>query len=338
MRKYLLRVCLLSVAFSVLFVLSAFASSMGGGTVTASALDIRTAADDNAPVLTVAPHGAAAIVTGQSNGWYKVYCNGYTGYACADGFDYTGVLEGALGVGVVNADGVRIRSGPSLTSNVRTYRDAGAKFTVTGIDGPWYHVVSDGTEGYIHSNYLTMKVSNGVPKTIAASVDASSAETGSSAEGSTSASEAVPLAVEAGTGSVGAVTCAAGEYSADGEQIVATALQYLGVPYVWGGASPNGFDCSGLVYYVYQQNGYAVNRTAETLYSNGAYVARSDLQIGDILCFYSAPGGPYIGHTGIYIGNGKMIHASSSQNAIAVADLSTEYFNARYCGARRVVS
>jgi cell wall-associated NlpC family hydrolase len=335
MRKYFLRVCLLSTAFSILFVLSAFASSMGGGTVTASKLNIRNAADASASVLTVAPRGSTAIITTQSNGWYGVYYNGYAGYVPADYVDYTGELEGQFGVGIVNGSGVRIRSGPSLTSNVLTYCNTGAKFTVTGIDGPWYRIVFDETEGYIHSNYLTMTAP--AVSAMASATDAAIADSTEDNNTGTDQEVSVGTAVEAVAAS-DYTSCSSGEYSTSGERIVETALQYLGVPYVWGGTSPSGFDCSGLVYYVYQQNGYAVNRTAETLYSNGTYVDRANLQIGDVLCFYSAPGGPYIGHTGIYIGNGKMIHASSSQNAIAVADLSTEYFNTRYCGARRIIA
>lgn len=321
MRKHFLKVSLLSVVFSVLFVLSASASSMGGGTVTASALNICTAADDDASVLTTAPHDAALIVTGQSNGWYGVCYHGYAGYVRADCLKYTGKLDGQFGIGTVSANGVRIRSGPGLTSNVITYCSTGDRLTVTGIDGPWYRILSGELEGYIHSSYLTMTMP----------VQADFAEADNSLFNGN-------CAIQPDAGDTAEIPCAAGEYNVSGAQIVQTAMQYLGVPYVWGGTSPNGFDCSGLVYYVYQQNGYAVNRTAESLYSNGVYVDRSNLQLGDVICFYSSPGDSYIGHTGIYIGNGKMVHASSSQNAIAVADLSMDYFSARYCGARRIVS
>lgn len=123
--------------------------------------------------------------------------------------------------------------------------------------------------------------------------------------------------------------------SAEGRDIVNYALQFVGYNYSWGGKSPDtGFDCSGLVYYVYQHFGYTLNRVAADQAKNGVHVDESDLQPGDILCFYS--GSSYIGHVGIYIGDGKFVHAANSATGVIVTELAG-YYSTRGYEARRIV-
>ncbi|NCB51324.1 MAG: hypothetical protein EOM54_05520 [Clostridia bacterium] len=125
--------------------------------------------------------------------------------------------------------------------------------------------------------------------------------------------------------------------TATGQEIVDYAETFLGVPYVYGGTSPSGFDCSGLVYYCYTHYGYSVNRTAAGLAYSGEEVSASDLQPGDIILFTSS-GGSYIGHTGIYIGDGNFIHAPHTGDVVKISSLSETYYTNHYWGARRVVS
>ena len=124
--------------------------------------------------------------------------------------------------------------------------------------------------------------------------------------------------------------------STDGEKIVATAKKYLGVPYVWGGASPSGFDCSGLVYYVFKVNGYSMYRTPEDQYRQGTYVSRNNLQPGDVVFFYNTVPGTGISHVGIYIGDGQFIHSPNSRSVVSIARLDNTYWNQHYYGARRM--
>lgn len=116
--------------------------------------------------------------------------------------------------------------------------------------------------------------------------------------------------------------------------IVATAQLYLGVPYVYGGSSPNGFDCSGFVQYVYAKCGINLPRTADIQAETGFKVSKSELQPGDLVFF----AGDFINisHVGIYVGNGQMIHASTTYG-IAYDSLSREYRLAHYAGARRIL-
>jgi peptidoglycan DL-endopeptidase CwlO len=103
-----------------------------------------------------------------------------------------------------------------------------------------------------------------------------------------------------------------------GGQAVAIAEQYLGVPYVWGGASPDGFDCSGLVMYVYAQLGVSLPHNAAMQYAVLPKVPASDLEPGDLVFFNG------LGHVGIYIGGGMMIHAPHTGTVVQISAISGE--------------
>lgn len=118
-----------------------------------------------------------------------------------------------------------------------------------------------------------------------------------------------------------------------GSAIVSEAARYLGVPYVWGGTSPNGFDCSGLVKYVMNSLGINVNRVAEDQFRNGVSVNRDELQPGDLV-FFEQNG--YIHHVGIYAGGGMMIHAPHTGDVVKYQSIETDYYRSEYAGARRV--
>jgi cell wall-associated NlpC family hydrolase len=116
-------------------------------------------------------------------------------------------------------------------------------------------------------------------------------------------------------------------------RITGTALRYLGVPYVWGGTSFGGVDCSGFVWAVFAKNGIYLPRTADAQYESGRHVSTHDLRAGDLVFFQTYALGA--SHVGIYLGNGKFVHASSS-NGVRVDQLGEDYYSARYLGARRL--
>ncbi len=122
--------------------------------------------------------------------------------------------------------------------------------------------------------------------------------------------------------------------SSFGAQLAQLALKMGGVRYVYGGSSPSaGFDCSGLVYYVAQQLGVTLPRTASGQWQSGVAVPAGDLQPGDLV-FFNTQG--YASHVGIYIGNGQFVQAETWGTVVHVTSLSTSYWADSYLGARRI--
>lgn len=115
--------------------------------------------------------------------------------------------------------------------------------------------------------------------------------------------------------------------------IISLAKDYMGVPYVFGGTTPYGFDCSGYVQYVFAKAGISIPRTADTQYDFGKPIATTDLVEGDCVFFETYL--PGASHVGIYLGDNKFIHASSS-GGVRINSLTQPYYSAHYIGARRM--
>jgi cell wall-associated NlpC family hydrolase len=112
---------------------------------------------------------------------------------------------------------------------------------------------------------------------------------------------------------------------------VGVALSFQGTPYVWGGESPSGFDCSGLVAYAYAQVGVSLPHSSYAQYSMGVSVPRDQLQPGDLVFFDG------LGHVGLYIGGGMFVHAPHTGTVVQVASLDSGWYAATYVGARRIL-
>ncbi len=120
-----------------------------------------------------------------------------------------------------------------------------------------------------------------------------------------------------------------------GQQVANSALSYVGCAYVYGGTSPEGFDCSGFVQYVYKENGIDINRTASAQLADGFEVAYDDMQPGDVI-FFGTDG--TVTHVGIYVGDGNFVHAQNSDTGVVITNLSESYYANRFLYAHRMVS
>jgi cell wall-associated NlpC family hydrolase len=118
-----------------------------------------------------------------------------------------------------------------------------------------------------------------------------------------------------------------------GERAVKIALKAVGVPYRWGGASPaSGFDCSGLVRWAYGRLGVNLPHSSYALYGRGRYVRGSRMKPGDLV-FFSG-----LGHVGLYVGHGRMVHAPHSGSRVQVVALGGPYYGGTLVGARRITA
>ena len=425
------------VCMAVVTAAVARADSEGAGTVTASALNMRSQPSTAGDVVTCLPRGTVVAITGSTDGWYQVGYKGQTGYMSKDyvsvaqsgtgdfgtgtvtgsyvnvrsgpttayeaigqaskgaSYKVTGVngafyqidyngrtayiysaymslgggtaqsatpnTESASGIGVITGDWVNMRSGPGTGYAVVGTYNNGTKMTITGQSGDWYKVSVNGQTGYVYKQYLSQSgvtaevtETQNTPAVTTAGVNLREGpSTAYTSKGVLAKGTAVTITGKSGqwyrvrwSGTSGYIyqdyistdtntASSAAPASTNGEKIVAEAKKYMGVRYVYGGTSPSGFDCSGFVYYVYKQCGYSITRTATAQNSVGVKVARSDLQPGDIIIFYNG-GKTAIGHAGIYIGDGKFIHASSGGGKVMISGLSESYYNTRFYSARRV--
>ncbi len=301
----------------------------GIGFVDASALRLRSEPNTTSKTLDTAPRNDCVVVISKTGSWYKVSYNLQEGYMHEDYVDVLTRENAELGYGKVTGTSVNLRKGPSTGYARVAVASKGDKCYILGLNDGWYKVIYGEQICYIRSDYLELTEipyenkesansprffrhgkSTGIAPSAAALKDNAPAE-------DTKNEEQKP----SGT--------------ATGKEILAKAKQYLGTPYVYGGASPSGFDCSGFVYYVYNALGYSVYRTPGDQYRQGTYVAKSDLQEGDIV-FFAGTYGSGISHVGIYAGNGQFIHSPNSRSVVSFSDLTSGYWANHYYGARRI--
>lgn len=295
----------------------------GIGFVNATGLNLRQSPDTGSQVLTTANSGECIVVLGSENGWYQVSYNLQVGYMSADYLSVSIAENAELGYGVVTGSGVNLRSGPDTSYNRVATASQGEKCYIIGVNNGWYKVLYNNQTCYIRSDFLSLTE---VPYENQASTSQPKYFRQGKAIGT------VP------TGSTSLSSSVTSSYSgtATGAEILSKAQSYLGTPYVYGGASPSGFDCSGFVYYVYDTFGISVGRTPAAQASAGTQVDKASLQVGDIVLF-AGTGGSGITHAGIYAGNGQFIHSPNSRSTVSYSDLNSGYWSEHfYCGIRVV--
>ena len=311
------------------FSMTAFAAESniihGIGFVNTNGLRLRSKPSTQAKVVDSAPKNDCVIVIAKEGDWYKVNYNLQDGYMHEDYLDVLTKENAELGYGKVIGSAVNLRSGPSTANRVVATATKGAKCYIIGLNEGWYKVIYGTNICYIRSDYLELTE---IPYENQDSAKSPKFYRHGKSTGVTPSAAALN-----GTGSNDSGSASTG--SATGAQIVAEAKKYLGVRYVYGGASPSGFDCSGFVYYVLKQFGYSPYRTPADQIKMGTSVSKANLQPGDIV-FFAGTGGSGITHVGIYVGGGQFIHSPNSRSTVSYADLTSGYWANHYYGARRV--
>lgn len=296
----------------------------GIGFVNASSLRLRSAPSTTASTLTMAPRNECVVVISKSGEWYKVNYNLQEGYMHQDYLDVLTRENAELGYGKIVGSRVNLRSGPATSYSVTAVSSNGDKCYIIGLNNGWYKVIYNGRICYIRSDYVSLTE---IPYENQASPNSPKFFRRGKSTGVAPSAGALTGSTASGSGSASATIT--------GSQILAEAQNYLGVPYVSGGASPSGFDCSGLVYYVLKQLGYSPYRTVPDLYQQGTAVSKSSLQAGDLV-FFANTAGSGLSHVGIYAGNGQFIHAPNSRSTVSYSDLTSGYWAEHYYGARRI--
>ena len=264
----------------------------------------------------------------------------------------------AVGAGVTTGSSLRLRAEASTSSSIITMLNKDVTLAVldTSTSG-WYKVSYAGNTGFVSADYLALDEDNIFETYGRITGDAVNVRTAASTEADalgTVAKDTI-LTVNGLLDGWYDVTCESGtrgyirsdfvdlvssNVSANGSSVVSFAQQYLGVRYVYGGASPKGFDCSGFTMYVMKQFGYSLPHTATGQWKSGlgTKVSFAEMMPGDLVffCDPSRSLGKACSHAGIYVGNGQFIHASSSKNGVIYSDLTSGYYNRYYVGAIRL--
>lgn len=309
--------------------ISVFAADPGGkktgvAFVDASSLRLRKSPTTKSATLDYAYRNEVVVTLGKTGEWYHVLYNLQEGYMHEDYLDAVTVENVELGYGKVNGTYVNMRTGPSTSYKSMGKSMPGDLAYIIGINKQWYKVIWNDTICYIRSDYLDL----------------------TEFPYENRESEKDPVFFKGGK-SVGLRATVANFKAsknyigyeepildATAASIVATAKTCLGVPYKWGGQSMSGFDCSGLIQYVYQKHGIALGRTCKKQYAAGTPISKTELQPGDLVFFQNTYTSG-LSHAGIYIGDGQFIHASS--DGVMTSSLSNSYWKSHYYGACRVL-
>ncbi len=267
-----------------------------------SSVNLRSEANTSSSILAELKNGTKITVVSTANGWCKVTYSGKTGYIKQDYVSTTGSASNNTSASTGTAavvkcsSTVNFRSAASTSSTILGELKNGTAITVLSTSNGWSKVSYAGKTGYISADYL---------------VTASS-----------------------GTAISPSNTAASVSISAKRQSVLNYAAQFLGVPYVYGGSTPSGFDCSGFTSYVFKNTVGSIPRVAQAQYDATTRVSRDDLLPGDLVFFGSSTSS--ISHVGIYVGSNQFIHAPSTGDVVKYSSLTGSYAT-RYQGAGRVI-
>lgn len=209
----------------------------------------------------------------------------------------------------ISSNSVNLRKEPSKSAEVLDVLTINAEVTILTEEEGWYKIKVKNQTGYVAKDLVSNKKTE---------VSSRNADTPRQDKQEANVTPTDSASSDLGT------------------QIANYAVGFVGYPYVYGGNTPSGFDCSGFTSYVYKQFGYSISRSSSGQVNNGVAVAKSDLQPGDLVLF-KGQNSSSIGHVGIYIGGNEFVHASTAKTGVKISSLSSGSYIARYVTARRVI-
>ena len=339
-------------------------------------LNVRKGAGTSYSVITTLSKGTAVTVHSTSNGWSKITANGVNGYVSSQYLSSkkpsssNGTTSTTRTMYVTPDAGLNVRKGAGTSYSVITTLSKGTAVTVHSTSNGWSKITANGVNGYVSSQYLSSKKpssSNGTTsttRTMYVTPDAGlnvRKGAGTSYSVITTLSKGTAVTVHSTSNGWSKITAngvngyvssqylsskkpssssnSSNSSSSSVNAVLNLAAQQLGKPYVWGAQGPSSFDCSGLTYYVYKNAaGITLPRVSSDQSRYGTTVSKSNLKAGDLIFFdTSGSNNGAVSHVGIYVGNGEMIHASSSSSKIVQVSIETSYWNNAYVTAKRVL-
>ncbi|MEH7451577.1 C40 family peptidase [Gottfriedia acidiceleris] len=281
---------------------------------TGNSVRVRSGAGTSYQILGSVNKNQKLDVISLSNGWYKIKFNGSTGYISAS---YVGKVTESTNSNnnqvvsssnyISTGNGVRIRSGAGTSYQILGSVNKNQKLDVISLSNGWYKVKYNGVIGYIGASYVEKET--GSNTTDSNKVDSSQSDTNK---------------VDSNN-----------SQSFDVQSLITLSKKYSGVPYIWGGETPSGFDCSGFISYVFKESGLSLPRTnvAGYWYNSSNLKTVDDFQPGDLIFFQNTyTYGP--SHMGIVINDNEFIHASSS-SGVTISKINNSYWNQHFLGFKR---
>ena len=259
-------------------------------------------------IITTLPQNTMVAVLNNSSSWYKVVANGKEGYVSSEYLTGSLTTDFSLGSAKIVCDTtVNFRSQPNTSSSVLASLRNGTVVSVTGVQGGWFKVTYNGQKGYVHPDYLSF-----------------SNVQGSGSTGSSGSSSITPPSNSVSYNGSSEKRAAVLEYAA----------QFLGTPYVYGGSTPSGFDCSGFTSYLFKNTEGSIPRVAQAQFDATTRVSMDELLPGDLVFFGSSASS--ISHVGIYVGNNQFIHSPHTGDVVKYDSLTGSYAS-RFQGGGRVI-
>ncbi|MEI6530122.1 MAG: SH3 domain-containing protein [bacterium] len=293
--------------------------------VDAEFLRLRAFPELNAEILTQVSYGSILSVLDEKDGWSRVLLHDQVGWMKSEyltdpaNIDPAGVppIESTL-IKFVTVDALNVRTGPGTDSDLLEILPGGTLVTVLEEKESWSRIELSGEEAWVYREYLSDTNADAVVAALGGEPQINQLPEDISTL--LASSERLPSGSDKSSNSV----------------VLKTAEKYLGVPYVWGGASPEeGFDCSGYVMYLFGELGVSLPHGAEAISQYGTPVEFPDLQPGDVIFFQNT----YrygVSHLGIWAGNNTFIHAPEPGADVSYEELTGFYLD-HYWGARRIL-